>query len=103
MPDLVAVPVNVHTPRPTTANQSLMRKNIEMMMMRTMLTMIIMADDGCPPQANEIGRTQVPLTQQDKETTSTEPSDVNMISQEDNGPQSSGARAPELWCPHLFF
>ena len=24
-------------------------------------------------------------------------------SQEHNGHQSSGARAPELWCPHLFF
>ena len=24
-------------------------------------------------------------------------------SQEDRGHQSSGARAPELWCPHIFF
>ena len=27
----------------------------------------------------------------------------DIVSQEDNGHQSSGARAPELWCPHLFF
>ena len=26
-----------------------------------------------------------------------------VVSQEDSGHQSSGARAPELWCPHLFF
>ena len=29
--------------------------------------------------------------------------DLQLNSQEDNGHQSSGARAPELWCPHLFF
>ena len=26
-----------------------------------------------------------------------------LISQEHRGHQSSGARAPELWCPHIFF
>ena len=26
-----------------------------------------------------------------------------IISQEHRGHQSSGARAPELWCPHIFF
>ena len=29
--------------------------------------------------------------------------EMSSTSQEDNGHQSSGARAPELWCPHLFF
>ena len=28
---------------------------------------------------------------------------TQMISQEHRGHQSSGARAPELWCPHIFF
>ena len=28
---------------------------------------------------------------------------VKESSQEDRGHQSSGARAPELWCPHIFF
>ena len=72
MPDLMTVPINVDTPGPTTANHSLFIKNVTIVMIHKDYV------DDDSPQASEIGRTQVPLRPLDRETTSTEPSDVDL-------------------------